>query len=368
MKTKFFLFLILMLVGLSGACRKAADAVPAGAEPAGEETSPAGTVLLSPQAVRDGGISVEAVRTITSDRMIAVLGELEFNARRLAGLSARAAGRVESVSAYTGDRVAAGQILAEIYSREFLAIQTEVLQAADRARRLRGDADEEAALAFLKAARKKLSPLGLTETEIDGLITAGSVRPLLPVRAPLAGTIIETNIVAGESVEPGAALFRLADLSSLWACVHIFEKDLAAVRPGIEAVLKTQAFPGQEYRGFLLLVGAVMDDKTRTVEGRIEVANPGGRLRPGMYIEAALTTGEKRTALVVPETAVQEFQSVPAVFVRTGPAAFILRPVETGQRSGGRVEIIKGLSDGEMVVTQGSFLLKSELLKKSLGD
>jgi multidrug efflux pump subunit AcrA (membrane-fusion protein) len=357
-----------MLIGLSGACRKAADAVSAGADQAEEKNGQAGTVSLSPQAVVDGGIAVEAARTITLDRKIAVLGELEFNARRLAGLSARAAGRVESVSAFTGDRVSAGQILAEIYSREFLAVQTEVLQASDRARRLRGDADEAAALAFLNAARKKLTPLGLTEAEIDGLIAAGSVRPLLPVRAPFAGTIIETNTVAGGSVEPGTALFKLADLSSLWACVHIFEKDLASVRPGIEAVLKTQAFPGQEYRGRLLLVGAVMDDKTRTVEGRIELANPGGRLRPGMYIEAALPAGENRAALVVPETAVQEFQSLPVVFVRTGPAAFILRPVETGQRSAGMVEIIKGLSDGEMVVTAGSFLLKSELLKKSLGD
>jgi multidrug efflux pump subunit AcrA (membrane-fusion protein) len=111
-----------------------------------------------------------------------------------------------------------------------------------------------------------------------------------------------------------------------------------------------------------------MDEKTRTVEGRIEVGNADGCLRAGMYVEAALASGRERTAVVVPASALQEFQSLPVVFVREGETTFRLRPVEIGDREGGLVEIVGGVSPGEWVVTAGGFLLKSELLKSSLAD
>jgi RND family efflux transporter MFP subunit len=259
-------------------------------------------------------------------------------------------------------------VLAEIYSRDYLAHQYEVIQAAERAVRLAGTPDEEAARAFLKAARAKLLPLGVTQPEIDALVSTKSVQGLLPVRAPFGGRIIEQVALVGDGVEPGTSLFRIADLSMLWAGVRIYEKDLAAVRPGMEAVFRTQAFPGEEFRGRLVLVEAVMDEKTRTVEGRVEVANPAERLKPGMYIEAFIAAGDQRRALVVPESALQDYQSRPVVFVQTGPGAYELRLVETGERTGGRIEIVRGLSEGEVVVTSGSFILKSEMLKATMGE
>jgi cobalt-zinc-cadmium efflux system membrane fusion protein len=195
-----------------------------------------------------------------------------------------------------------------------------------------------------------------------------SVRPLLAVRAPFGGSIIEQAAVVGDGVEPGASLFRLANLSTLWASVRIYEKDLAAVRPDVDVVLRAQAFPGEDFRGRLVLIGAVMDEKTRTVEARVEVRNPTERLKPGMYVEASIACGEKRRALVIPESALQEFQSLSVVFLQIGPGAYGLRLVETGERSGGRIEIVRGLAEGDEVVTSGSFLLKSEMLKKTMGD
>jgi RND family efflux transporter MFP subunit len=299
---------------------------------------------------------------------IAAVGELEFNGRRLVHLTARAAGRIESLTAFQGERVVEGQVLAEIYSQEYLALQAEVIQAAERSARFQGTPDAPAALAFLKAARAKLLPLGMAEAEIDDLVAKKSVRPFLAVKAPFSGRIIEQAAVVGDGVEPGAALFRLADLTTLWAGVRIYEKDLAAIRPGVEAVLHTQAFPGEEFRGRLVIIAGVMDEKTRTVEARVEVANPAERLKPGMYVEALIAAGEKRQELVVPESALQDVQSETVVFLRTGPGAFELRLVETGDRSEGRVEILRGLVDGDEVVTSGSFLLKSEMLKTAMGD
>jgi membrane fusion protein, copper/silver efflux system len=351
---------------LLAACGK--PSAPAGAGEPAKEESPAGVVRLTPAAVAAGGIAVEAVRSMPAVRRIAASGELAFNARRLAHLSARVAGRMERVLAFKGDRVAQGQILAELYSPDYLALQAEFLQAAERVARLRGDPEEASAVSFLDAARRKLAPLGVSPSDLEQLAATRTVRPFLAVRAPLAATIIETNAVEGDRVELETEMFKLADLSSLWAELRIYEKDLAAVRLNQEALLHTQAYPGEEFHGRLVLLGDVMDDKTRTVEGRVEIANPSGRLRPGMYVEAVLSAPESRTMLVVPETALQEYQNKTVVFVQTGPGRFLLRTVETGGRKDGLVEITKGPAEGERVVTTGSFLLKSEMLKNSLED
>jgi multidrug efflux pump subunit AcrA (membrane-fusion protein) len=365
-RTLFILVWILFLSLAESGCRNS----PSGGEARPEEESAAGpaSIRLSEEAVRTGGIAVERARVVESDRRIAAVGELEFNGRRLAHLTARAPGRIESILAFRGERVVQGQTLAEIYSTDYLALQAEVIQAGEREVRLRGTPDEKAARDFLGSARSRLLPLGMSQAEIDALILTKSIQPLLEVRAPFNGRVIEQVAVVGDRVEPGASLFRLADLSTVWASVRIYEKDLAVVQPGVEAVLRTQAFPGEEFQGRLVLIGPTMEDKTRTIEARVEVANPGERLKPGMYVEALIATGKKLRALVIPESALQDFQSRPVVFVKTGQGAFELRLVEAGERTKGCVEITGGLAEGEEVVTAGSFLLKSEMLKQTMGD
>jgi multidrug efflux pump subunit AcrA (membrane-fusion protein) len=352
---------------MGAGCRNSPPA-ESGDHPAEISAASPVSLHLSEEAVRTGGITVEPARVMETVRRLASVGELEFNGRRLVHLTARASGRIERITAFQGERVAENQILAEIYSQDYLALQAEVIQAAERSARLQGTPDARAALAFLKAARAKLLPLGVTEAEVDDLIRTKSVRPFLAVKAPFSGRIIEQAAVVGDGVEPGASLFHLTDLTTLWACVRIYEKDLAAVRPGLEAVLHTQAFPGEEFRGRLVNVAGVMDEKTRTIEARVEVANQAERLKPGMYVEALIAAGEKRQGLLIPESALQDFQSRPVVFLQTGPGAYELRLVETGDRSEGRVEILRGLADGDEVVTSGSFLLKSEMLKKTMGE
>ena len=363
-KLKNHIGLILAAV-LLAACGKSSAPRP---EEAAKDESPAGTVQLTPAAVAAGGIAVEPVRSMPAVRRIAASGELAFNSRRLAHLSSRVAGRLEHVLAFKGDRVSQGQILAELYSPDYLALQAEFLQAAERATRLRGDPEEASAAAFLEAARRKFVPLGVSASDLAQLAATRTVRPFLAVRAPLTATVIETNAVEGDRVELETEMFKLADLSSLWAELRIFEKDLSATRLGMDVLLRTQAYPGEEFRGRLVLLGDVMEDKTRTIEGRVEIANPSGRLKPGMYVEGVLSATESRAALVVSEAALQEYQNKTIVFVQAGPGKYLLRLVETGGRRNGLVEIVRGLAEGERVVTAGSFLLKSEMLKTSLGD
>jgi Cu(I)/Ag(I) efflux system membrane fusion protein len=176
-------------------------------------------------------------------------------------------------------------------------------------------------------------------------------------------------VVAGDAVELGTSLFRLADPSTLWAGLHLQEKDLGTVKPGDEVLLRTQAYPGEEFRGRLALIGDVVDEATRTVEGRVEMANPGGRLKPGMYVEAVIRPGGERRALAVPEESVQDDDGQTIVFVKTGERTFTRREVEAGEPVAGYVEILTGVADGETVVTSGSFLLKSEIRKGTMvGD
>ena len=193
-------------------------------------------------------------------------------------------------------------------------------------------------------------------------------RPLLSVRATLSGTVLEASVLAGDWVDLGANLFRLADLSTLWASLHIQEKDLSSVKAGAEAVLRTQAYPGEDFRGRLVLVGDVVDAGTRTVEGRVEVPNPSGKLKPGMYVDGSVAAAGERAVIAVPEAALQDDEGRAVVFVKTGERTFERREVVAGERFAGYVEILSGLTEGETVVTSGGFLLKSEMRKGGMED
>ncbi len=359
---------LLALVLFSGACRDEKAAV-ADVHEAGHEPAAAAAITLTPDAWAAADIRTAKAAALVFNRRIMAPGGLEFNARRLAHLTARRPGRVERVLAVSGDRVQAGQVLAEVYSPDYMSLQAEYLQAAERVQRLGANpAEAPGAKAILDSARQRLFLVGATAVEVDSLAAVRVPRPLLAVRAPFAGTVIEANVLAGDHVELGANLFRLADPSVLWASLHIREEDMASLQAGAAAELRTQAYPGEIFRGRLLLIGDVLDEKTRTVNGRVEVANPAGRLKAGMFVEAALEGGAGRTVLAVPESAVQDDDGRAIVFVLTGERRFARREIETGERLGELVEVLQGLAAGETVATSGSFLLKSEMRKGSLED
>jgi multidrug efflux pump subunit AcrA (membrane-fusion protein) len=332
------------------------------------ETAPI-SVTLTSEGAATAHIKTDPAAPRALSRRVSAAGELEFNARRIVHLTARTPGRVERVVVVRGDRVREGQILAEIYCPDYLILQAEYLMAAERAKRQSGDpAEAGPARALLDSSRERLLLLGATPAEVDGLGALSVPRPLLPVRATLSGTVLEAGVLAGGWVDLGADLFRLADLTNLWACLHIQEKDLSSVKAGAEAVLRTQAYPGEDFRGRLVLVGDIVDAGTRTVEGRVEVPNPSGRLKPGMYVEASVATAGERAVIAVPEAALQDDEGRAVVFVKTGERTFERREVEAGERFAGYVEILSGLAEGETVVTSGGFLLKSEMRKGGMED
>ncbi len=198
----------ILILASTPACRRTAG--PEEAEAAEDKPGPAGTITLTPEAVAGGGIAVEPARMIEAVRTVQAPGEFEFDPRRVADVSARAAGRIEKLAAYAGDRVAAGQVLAEIYSPDYLALQSELLLAGERAGRLEEGPDAAPAAALLQAARKKLYPLGLSDREVDAILASRSIRPVLELRSPLTGVVVSAQAVSGSQAEAATILFRIA--------------------------------------------------------------------------------------------------------------------------------------------------------------
>jgi Cu(I)/Ag(I) efflux system membrane fusion protein len=349
------------------ACKPKASGEPAAPKPA-EDGAPS-SITLKPDAMKTAGIRTAAAETRSVTRTVRAVGEIAFNPKRTAHVNSRTPGRIEKLFAYQGDKVRAGQVLILFYSKDFASLQTELVQALERSKREGlDDAERRASVTLLDSARNRLRLLDLADDDLAGIEKTGQTMSLLPVRAPIDGTIIESLVNAGDYMDAGVDLFRIADLTSVWAELHVFEKDIASVRTGSEAVLRAAAFPGRIYAGRIFQLGGVLDEKTRTIEARIDLANPDGDLRPGMYVDADIRAPEAGKALFVPAEAVQDFQNKKIVFVRTAENTFAPRDVETGAPLGELLEIRKGLKEGDVVAAAGSFFLKSELLKKTLGE
>lgn len=356
--------ILVLTLGLPG-CRPGSEGE---VEDGAADPAVPSSVTLTPEAVRTAGILTAEAESLPVIRRVRVPGEISMDPKRKAHLTARASGRIESLAAYPGDRVKEGQVLLSLYSPDFLMLQTEYLLAAARMKSPSGEdpAERRSTEALVASIRDRLRTLGLSNDDIAGIEKAGTPTALLPVCAPLSGIVIESPVTAGDHVELGASLFRIADLSMVRAVLRIYEKDLASVRVGAEAVIRAASAPGREYRGRVFRLGNVVDDGTRTVEALVDLPNPDGQLRQGLYLEADIDLPSGAGAIFVPEAAVLEIGDRKVVFVRTGENVFTLRDVTIGPASGGRVEIVAGLGEKEVVAAAGSFFIKSELLKNSI--
>jgi cobalt-zinc-cadmium efflux system membrane fusion protein len=216
----------------------------------------------------------------------------------------------------------------------------------------------------LHTDEERLSMYGISGAD---LAVEGRKKHLLPVRAPIAGIITEKHAIVGELSDPSKSLYTVADLSTVWLVVDINEKDLSKVRKGQAATLSVGAYPDLRLKGRITYIADVVDESTRTVKARIEVANPGRKLKPEMFAtaELALQT-DAPPVLAVPEDALQELEGNKVLFVTENGTEFDVRRVETGRTATGLVEIVSGLKEGERYAIKGSFMLKAEQKKGEL--
>jgi cobalt-zinc-cadmium efflux system membrane fusion protein len=386
----------LLVALLAASCgRNADEGQDAGQEEAEvaehDEHGEDGVVELTPEAIERIGLATEtAARTTLAGRRTTT-GTLGFDEERLAHVAPRVDGRLVRVPASLGSRVSADEVLAVVDSMELGEAKAAFLRARARhevAQRrfereeslhtdrisseqevLEAEAAAREAAADLAATRETLHLLGLPDRAIEGLSWEDPESSLVSVRAPFGGKVVAREATIGELVTPEDALFTLADLSQVWLWIDLYERDLAHVEMGDRVEVRLDAWPGQTFAGELAYIAAELDPESRTVRARVDLANPEQRLKPGMFARVALATGEKEPApvLAVPRTAVQRDGAGSIVFVRTAPGRFQRQEVEIGRVSGEYVEILGGLAEGDEVVTDGAFLLRSQASADQLG-
>ncbi|MBN2448806.1 MAG: efflux RND transporter periplasmic adaptor subunit [Lentisphaeria bacterium] len=261
------------------------------------ETSAAGdrqtaTLTLSPAARSLAEVRTEPVRRRYVTRRLRLAGKVDFDETRLATITARFAGRLERLYVdSTGVRVREGDHLATVYSPALLTAQQELLDAVRAVAEVAGspsDLIRRTSAATVVAAREKLRLWGLTAEQVARIEAEGKPADAMTIHAPIGGIVTAREAVEGAYVETGAVLFRIADLSRLWVLLEAYESDLVWLRHGQGVSFEAEAHPGEAFEGLIAFIAPVLDERTRTVRVRVNVPNPGGRLKPGMFVRAVV--------------------------------------------------------------------------------
>ena len=226
---------------------------------------------------------------------VRLVGKLVYDETRVKSLTARFPARIDELYVnFTGVKVQAGEHLAKVYSPELLTAQRELLSAYKR--------DPNSSIT--RAATGKLRLWGLLPYQIDGIIKSGEARDHFVLRAPIGGVVVSQNVKEGDYVNVGSSFFRIVDLSELWLNLDAYESDITWLRYGQEVRFSVEAFPGEQFKGRIAFIEPEVDRKTRTVSVRVNVPNPDGRLKPGMFATVRIETRKKTDALMVPTEAV----------------------------------------------------------------
>ncbi len=336
------------------------DLVPAGADATGWDA----TVQIDPAVVQNMNVRTEVVTRRDLSQPIRTVGYLEYDQQRMVTVTTKYSGWVEKVYVnYVGEKVRQGQPLFEIYSPELVQTEQELLSALDFAEEM-NEAPEDArerARSMVESARVRLGYWDISLQQITRLEETGEVFRTLKVSAPSNGLVMKRMAgLEGMAVQPGMELFHIADLSSLWLSVELFEDQVAWVREGTPAQVALSYFPGEAFRGKVRFLEPELSEKTRTMRAKIEVPNPGGRLRKGMYATVEFQPVIVRDAVAVPSQAVLRTGQRSVVVVALGEGRFAPREVVLGHEAEGYAQVLSGLEEGAEVVTSAQFLLDSE--------
>ena len=314
-----------------------------------------GGVTVSPRVQQNLGLRTVEVTEGRLDSAVSVVGSVAWNERDQVLVSARSMGFVERLHVRaTQDRVAKGAPLADIYVPSWVAAQEEYLAVAQMA-------EQDPQLAPLReAAQQRMRQAGMSPSQIDRVVSSGSLQPRFTLSAPLGGVVTELMVSEGATVMPGMTLMRLQGTGSVWAEGQVPESQVAQLKPGAEVSATSPAAPGQTFNGRLQALLPSVDPATRTIKARLELANPQGRLVPGMFVQMRLANPDAAKVLLLPSDAVIHTGQRSVVMVAEGDGRFTPVEVRTGREVGDQTEILQGLQVGQKVVRSGQFLIDSE--------
>ena len=351
------------------------------------------TLTVTPEAAARAGIKIETVGEQLAPEAAGgtpATGVVQANSYRTTPVVSLVGGIVRKVNVELGQQVGRGQTVAVVFSDELAMAQSRYLTAlaeleehhkhhqrtiqlveigaASREELEQATTKLRTAESDIASMRQRLILLGLTPQRVNALKSPSQISSEVSLLAPVSGMVIGRSANPGEVIEANKEILRVADLSSVWVIGQVYEKDLANIRVGSGASVTTNAYPGQIFRGRVSYVDPSLDPATRTAQVRIELANPGQRLKIGMYVNVVFATqgGSEATTPVVPAAAVQSINNQQVIFVATDdPSVFIMRMVRLGPESNGQYPVLEGLFVGDRIVTEGSFMLRAEWLKQN---
>jgi RND family efflux transporter MFP subunit len=309
------------------------------------------------------GVTYARVERTRLRSVVRTVGTVAVEAQRAWDCVARVDGYVHELRvAAPGDAVAKGQALMDLYSPDVVSTEREYLallamrESTERTG-LPGSADDARRLA--ESARERLRQWDVPDQEISVLEASRQVRPYLTIVSRAEGIVESVAVRQGQRVSAGDRLVSLADLGAVWVWAAFYQEELPLLKPGVPVAVSTSAYPNESVSGKVALVDPFMDELKRTFRVRIDVDNPGGRLRPDMYVDVALAT-DRGEGLTVPVGAVLPTGLHDIVFVDKGGGRLEPRFIELGRKYGDRYEVAKGLAEGERIVTSANFLIDAE--------
>jgi len=319
----------------------------------GEDTDD-GSIKLSPGKIQRTGVKSERAEPRVIRMAIRAPGTIQLDERRISVISMRAESWVQKVTdVTTGTRVTKGQPLMEIYSPAVASAAAEYV-ATITSKTTGGQG------LYGRGSRQRLVNLDVPDAAIAAMEKTGSVPIAIDWLAPRDGIVLERNAIEGMRAQPGDVLFRVADISVVWAMIDVAERDLGSLALGQAVIVKARSFPGREFSGKIAVVYPQLNRETRTARVRVELTNADSILLPDLYVDAEIETGSPQPVLAVPESAVLDTGSRQAVFVERGQGRFEPRDVKLGHRGGGYVEVREGISEGELIVVSANFLIDAE--------
>lgn len=370
---------------------------------------PPGIVEIDEAGQRNTNLQVSAAASQTLPIVIVATGVVAPEDKNVAHIRALARGRVEEVHVGLGSRVKAGQPLVTFDNIELgeligtylsekamlaqtladLDVKQKSLARADELIKLEAIAQQTLDLrraevqnahaavtsqrARLAKVEEQIHRFGLSDQNIAALTpeegkTGHRTASDNILRAPFDGIVTKFEVAKGEAVQPDQELFTLTNLTRVWVQADVYEKDLGRVQRDSECVVNVDTYPDRSFKGRLTYVGDTIDTKTRTAKLRCVIDNADNALKLDMFARVNIPTNERREAVAVPAAAVQHVDNQPVVFVRQSATRFERRDVKLGATGGGLVEILDGVKPGETVVGDGSFYLKTALLRERIGE
>lgn len=329
---------------------------------AGGTDAPQPVMLVDRDAERIG-VTYATVEAGALRKEIRTVGQVTFDETRVRTISLKVDGWIERLHVdFTGQYVTAGAPLFALYSPMLVATQEELLLAmrlqrdvANGSAEARSDADD-----LTRSALRRLAYWDVPPAEIARIQRSGEVQRTVTMRAHVGGFVIDKAVLEGQRVMAGEPLYRVAELGTVWVEGEVFEQDLSVLRLGQRATAGLEAFPGQEFAGRIAYIYPTLDPETRTARVRVELPNPGHRLKPGMYATLRIDGAARAAALTVPRTAVLTTGERSLVFVRRADGMLEPREVAVGISTDARTEILRGVTAGETVVASATFLVDAE--------